>query len=207
MSSKEVKTIRAYIRISTDQQDAEVQQHELTQWLAAQAPHALVTYTDTASGAVDWRQRKIAEALRASQPGDVIVVSEVSRLARTTIGCLEIFGEAAAAGVTVVALKNGLTMDGSQSARIVGTVLAMAAEIERDMIRARTQEALARRAARGLPIGRPTGARSASKLTSKRTDIERLHGAGVSIAALARLYGVARNTMGAAIKQFREGTQ
>ncbi len=193
-----------YLRVSTDEQDTKNQAQCVSAY-ASNIPNAHHhQISEEASTKRHWKEREIKDILDTCQPGDIIVVSEISRLARSTLECLEIFKEAAERATTIVAVKNGLTMDGSMASKIVSTVLAMAAEIERDMIRARTTEALARRKAKGLPMGRPKGATSESKLTDKRAEIEKLLAVKVGKSGIARLMKCSRGTLDRAIAQWSQ---
>lgn len=188
-------TAHIYVRVSTDSQDTANQLTGCKAYIKGAGLTPGQEIHDTASTKEHWQARKIAALLAQAKSGEWIIVSEVSRIARTTLECLEVFREAAANGVTIHAVKNGLTMDGSMQAKIVSTVLAMAAEIERDMIRARTREALERRKAKGLPLGRPEGATSASKLEKYADRIAELDRANVPDAAIARVLNVSRGTL------------
>lgn len=202
----DVPAVWIYLRVSTDEQDTQNQAVCVADWCRNIPNKTLHEVSEEASTRIHWRGREIARVLEQCHPGDYIVVSEISRLARTTLECLEIFKDAAERGTKIVAVKNGLTMDGSMASKIISTVLAMAAEIERDMIRARTTEALARRKARGLPLGRPEGSTSASKLDSKRPDITRLLAADVSKSAICRIHKVSRGTLDRALEKWSETT-
>lgn len=195
MGKTEARQTLIYARVSTNQQDTENQLTGCRDYAAQHTTGAIREVLEEASTKVHWKERAIHGALASLPAGSLLIVSEVSRLARSTLECLEIFQEAAANGITIHAVKNALTLDGSMQARIVSTVLAMAAEIERDFIRARTTEALARRKAAGLPLGRPKGATSASKLEGKESEIDRLTAAKVPDTAIARVLGVSRGTL------------
>lgn len=184
----------AYLRISTDKQD-EASQRQI---IAAKYPldNLMSFVSDTASGAKPWQGRAIAGVLERCERGDRIMVSEISRIARSTVGVLTFMQAAAEKGVTVDAVKSGILLDGSTASKIVVTVLAMAAEIERDLLRERTKAALDARKARGLPVGRQAGALGKrNKLDGRMGEIVPLIKAGVAKAAIARLLGVSRQTL------------
>lgn len=195
MSTINHRPIWIYARVSTDKQDTENQLQGARAYARQQGENLPHEVLEEASTKEHWRKRALGGLIERLDPGSLLIVSEVSRLARSTLECLEIFQEAAECGFTIHAVKNGLTLDGSMQARIVSTVLAMAAEIERDFIRARTTEALQRRRAQGLPLGRPIGAKSESKLASKAAEIDRLTAAKISDAGIARILNVSRSTV------------
>lgn len=185
----------AYLRISTAAQDEASQRAQIGAWSAA-AGHPVDYYaTDTASGAKAWQDRQLAAVLQVSAAGDCIVVSEISRIARSTVGVLTFLQAAAAARVTVIAVQNKLALDDSMHSKITVTVLALAAEIERDLLRSRTRAALDARRAAGLHMGRPHGSRSASILEPRRKEIETLLLAKVSKRAIARILQCSPSTL------------
>jgi DNA invertase Pin-like site-specific DNA recombinase len=191
-----IMKIIAYLRISTDKQD-EASQRQIIADSLKNEPIALFEWlADTASGGTPWQSRSIAGALASLSAGDTLIVSEISRIARSTVGVLTFLQAAAEKSVTVVAVKSGIRLDGSTASKIVVTVLAMAAEIERDLLRERTKGALDARKARGLPVGRQTGALGKrNKLSGRMAEIEPLIRAGVARSAIARVLGVSRQTL------------
>ena len=87
----------------------------------------------TPSGQVAWRRRKIAQVLDDLKAGDTLVVSELSRLGRSMLECMEILSIAAHKGINLYAVKGEWQLDGSMQSKIMAMVFAMAAEIERDL--------------------------------------------------------------------------
>lgn len=190
-----MKTI-AYLRISTDKQDEASQRKIISDYIASINLTVTAYASDQASGAQPWQQRAIAFALADASEGDAIIVSEISRIARSTVGVLTFLQAAAEKRVTVIAVKSGITLDGSTASKIVVTVLAMAAEIERDLLRERTKAALDARKARGLPVGRQAGATGKrNKLHGQEAKIAELEAAKVSQSAIARILNVSRGTL------------
>jgi DNA invertase Pin-like site-specific DNA recombinase len=89
----------------------------------------------------------------------------------------------------VYAVKGNWQLDGSMQSRIMAMVLAMAAEIERDLISQRTKEALAAKKQLGMKLGRPIGS-GRSRLDAHRADIERLLANGSTQKSIAERYGI-----------------
>jgi DNA invertase Pin-like site-specific DNA recombinase len=102
---------------------------------------------------------------------------------------------AADAGIIVHVTKSRLIMDGSISSRIMANVYGMAAEIEREFIELRTAEALRRRKASGLPMGRPKGTAKKLKLDSQDADLIKYYEKGLSFTAMAKLADCSRSTL------------
>lgn len=188
--------IYIYLRVSTSAQDTQNQLHGIQTYCQERGIQPDAVVEDTASGSVAWNSRKIGELLSSADKGDILLVAEVSRLARSTLQVLEILQFASERQVSVVIVKNGLTFDNSMQSKITATILGLAAEIERDFISMRTKEALAKRKASGKQLGRPQGALAKSyKLDEKRVEIERYRKLGINQTAIAKLVGVSRPTL------------
>ena len=113
--------------------------------------------------------------------------SELSRLGRSMLECMEILSIASTAGIRVYAIKGAWRLDEIIQSRIIAMAFSMAAEIERDLISARTTEALRARKAAGLPLGRPKGP-GKSKLDPFRPEIEALLANGSTQKFIAKRY-------------------
>lgn len=140
------------------------------------------------SGKMSWRKRKIADILDDAQAGDTIIVSELSRLGRSMLECMEILSIAAQKGVNVYAVKGNWRLDSSIQSEIIAMAFAMASEIERDLISKRTKEALVAKKASGIKLGRPKGV-GKSKLDQYRPEIEALMSNGSTQTFIAKRYG------------------
>ena len=198
--------IFAYLRVSTDAQDVANQRHGIVQYCASKQFHAPLFVDDTASGKTDWRTRALGNIISQAAPADVLVVSEVSRLARSTLQVLEIMRECVAKNVHLHVVKNGIVLDGSMQAKIVATVLGLAAEIERDFISSRTKEALAKRKAEGMQLGRPAGPAKVLRLDQHADKIDSYLAKGIDKRAISKLLDVAPNTLYAWLKVRRPTT-
>jgi DNA invertase Pin-like site-specific DNA recombinase len=193
----------AYLRVSTDAQDVANQRHGVVRYCADKRLLEPVFVEDTASGKTDWRTRQLGRLIERAGAGDVVVVSEVSRLARNTLQVLEIGRECIARGVHLHVAKNGIVFDDSMQSKIVATVLGLVAEIERDFISARTKEALAKRKAEGVKLGRPAGPAKTLRLDPMADKIDGYLAKGIDKRAIAKLLDVAPNTLYAWLKSRR----
>lgn len=185
----------AYLRVSTNAQDAENQKLGVLEYCNTRKLVPLKIITDEISTQVKWHDRKISEILNEAIAGDVIVVSEISRLARSTLQVLEILELAAKKRISVHIVKNGLVMDGSIQATITATILGLAAQIEREFISMRTKEALTRRKDSGLPMGRPKGKAETVKLDEHRTVIQSYLKKGVNKRSIAKIIECSPTTL------------
>ena len=160
-------------------------------------------WRDTTSGRRSWRDREIGRLLETADAGDVLVAAEVSRLARSTLQVLELLQAAADRGVTVHIAKNRMVLDQSLPATITATILGLAAQIEREFISARTKEALERRKAAGLPVGRPKGRATKLMLDDRRAEIVDYLNKGVSKRSVAKILGCSPTTLYSWIRRRR----
>lgn len=185
----------AYLRVSTDAQDVANQKLGVLEYCAKQGFAAPTLVEDTVSGKVDWRDRKIGEILATIPPGSILVAAEITRLARSTLQVLEMLKLAAERELSVHVVKSRLILDGSLSSKITATVLALAGEIEREFIAARTKEALRRRKESGLPMGRPVGEAVRLTLDDKAVEIDKYLAIGLNRRAIAKLCECSPNTL------------
>ena len=127
------KTI-GYLRVSTVEQDLEKNKMEILK-LAHDKDLGKVHFVEEmASGKIAWRKRKIAQIIEESSKGDNILISELSRLGRSMLECMEILSIALQKGVNIYAIKGDWKLDGSLQSKIIAMAFSMAAEIERDLI-------------------------------------------------------------------------
>ncbi len=180
------KTI-GYLRVSTFSQELEKNKSDILA-LANNFDLGKVSFVEEIiSGKVSWRKRKIAEILDDLKAGDSIIVSELSRLGRSMLECMEILSVSLEKGVHIYAVKGNWKLDNSIQSKIIAMAFSMAAEIERDLISSRTTEALRHRKAQGMKLGRPTGP-GKSKLDQYRVEIEALLANGSSQRFIAKRY-------------------
>ena len=184
---KSSKTI-GYLRVSTVDQDIEKNKADILK-LANDKDLGKVTFTEEkASGKISWRKRKVADVLDKLGDGDNIIVSELSRLGRSMLECMEILSIASQKRINVYAVKGNWQLNHSIQSKIIAMAFSMAAEIERDLISQRTKEALRARKAAGKPLGRPRGP-GKSKLDKYQPEIEALLANGSTQKFIAKRYG------------------
>jgi DNA invertase Pin-like site-specific DNA recombinase len=179
-----------YARVSTRDQNLAGQIAEL------QAAGCGNIYKEKASGAKTDRPA-LAKVIRRLESGDVLVVTRLDRLARSTRDLLNILDAIGKAGAGFKSLKDAWANTTTPHGRLMLTVLGGLAEFERELIRARTDDGRKRAKARGVRFGRPQALTKA---------IQRLAEGAVQ-ADLARSYGVSQATISrlAAPSPFAEG--
>jgi DNA invertase Pin-like site-specific DNA recombinase len=181
------KTI-GYLRVSTAEQDVEKNKADILRLANDMKLGSVDWVEEKVSGTKDWKKRKLGEVFDTLQAGDTIIVSELSRLGRSTLQILEIMKEAKEREVAVYALKGGWSLNGSMESKIVLTMLAMMSEIERDLISERTKEGLRAARAKGRQLGRPKGP-GKSKLDGYKDEIVALLQNGSTKTFVANRYG------------------
>jgi DNA invertase Pin-like site-specific DNA recombinase len=142
-------TLYGYARVSTNGQDLASQEAEL---LSAGCDKV---FKEKASGARTDRA-ELAKVIRRLEPGDVLVVTRLDRLARSTRDLLNIMATIGEREAGFRSLKDTWADTTSPHGRLMLTVLGGLAEFERELIRARTGEGRKRAKDRGVKFGRPT---------------------------------------------------
>lgn len=189
------KKVIGYLRVSTADQDPAKNRADVLAFANSKGLLKVEFVEETVSGMKSWRTRKLAQVVEDLKAGDVLIVPELSRLGRSLVEVLEVLNVLTAKNVEVYSVKEGFKLNGNDiQSKVMRTMLGLFAEIERDLIVARTKEALAARKAAGVKLGRPLGS-GKSKLDEHRPEIEALLKTGSSKAFIARRYGVARGTL------------
>lgn len=180
-------TYFAYLRVSTDEQDTKNQKFGILDYCNKNNFAPIKFIEDTASGKIAWQDRMIGQIMEKAIKGDFVIVSEISRLGRSTLQVLEILEKAAKKEVSMHIAKNNMIVDGSIQSTITATVLGLAAQIERDFISARTKEALAKLKFDGFKLGRPKGQSTQLKLDSFEDEIKGYLKKGINKRAISKL--------------------
>lgn len=150
------KTI-AYLRVSTDQQDLENQRMEIKSYADSKNLEIHKWIQVEISSRKNLHDRRIAELVQGLKKGDILIVSELSRLARSMRETHNIVHDIAKKKAELHVIKQNLiTKDANDMAtKIYINSFGMAAEIERDLISQRTKNGLARVKAEGRKLGNP----------------------------------------------------
>jgi len=176
-------TLYGYARVSTNGQDLASQEAEL---LAAGCDKA---FKEKASGARTDRA-ELAKVIRRLEPGDVLVVTRLDRLARSTRDLLNIMATIGEREAGFRSLNDTWADTTTPHGRLMLTVLGGLAEFERELIRARTGDGRARAKARGVRFGRPAALTPHQRAEALQRLIQ-----GEAQADLARSYGVSQATI------------
>lgn len=151
-------TVYAYYRVSTDMQDYENQKSGVVAYCKRQGFNIDKEVKDEGvSGKVDVYKRNLGKLIKRAKKDDIIIVSEISRLGRDLLMVLNTAKTLYEKGVKIYCVKENIHLDGSIMAKVFVTVFGLISEIERYFIAERTKEALARKKAAGVHLGRPYG--------------------------------------------------
>ncbi|MDF2120338.1 recombinase family protein [Roseiarcaceae bacterium H3SJ34-1] len=177
-------SIYGYARVSTDGQTLDAQR------AALKAAGAERIYQEKASGARTDR-KELARVLKALEPGDVLIITRLDRLARSTRDLLNVLAMVSEKGAGFRSLADQWADTTTPHGRLMLTVLGGLAEFERELIRSRTSEGRVRAVARGVHMGRP------AKLTRHQREEARkaLESGDATQADLARRFNVSQATI------------
>lgn len=189
--------IIAYLRVSTNQQDLKNQRYEILEYAQRNGLQVNEFIEVEASSRKGTQERLIDHLFERLSAGDSVIVSELSRIGRSTVEVLTILNEMAAKQVTVTAIKQNLTISGNGDiqSKVMVTMFSLFAELERDLISERTKRALEAKKAAGVKIGRPKGRTSASKLDGMENQIAEFLAKKVSLTSIAKILCSSRGTV------------
>jgi DNA invertase Pin-like site-specific DNA recombinase len=199
-TAKNTPTTVAYLRVSTIDQDIEKNKSAILALANHKALGHVRFVEEKVSGKISWKKRKIAEILEMTQKGDNIIVSELSRLGRSMLECMEILSIATQKGINVYAVKGDWQLNNNIQSKIIAMAFSMASEIERDLISKRTREALLVKKQNGMKLGRPKGV-GKSKLDIYRVEIEALINNGSTQKFIAKRYSTTEANLHHFLKQ------
>lgn len=185
--------IIAYLRVSTEKQHLENQQHEIARFAEARDLKISKWVTEVVSGKKKRNERRLGLLVKRLKKGDTLIVTELSRLSRTLLDIMSILNICMEKQIIIYSTKDGYAFDNNINSKVLAFAFGLVAEIEHNLISLRTKEALALKKAEGIHIGRPKG--SCVKLQILINDKKRvfkLLKQGVSIAKICREYEVSR---------------
>jgi DNA invertase Pin-like site-specific DNA recombinase len=132
----------AYLRVSTLEQNNSKNKTDILSLANEKGLEKVEFVEDKISEKVSWKERKIFTVLNQLGKGDVLLISEFSRLERSMLEIMEIILFAIDKEIKMYTVKGNYQLDDTIQSKIMAMVFAVAAEIERDLISQRTKEAL-----------------------------------------------------------------
>ena len=181
-TTPEIRRI-GYARVSTYGQTLDTQLDQLA------ADGCSKVYREKASGAQADR-RELQRMLKALAPGDVVTVTRIDRLARSTFDLFAIVKQITDAGAQFRSLAEQWADTATSTGRLMLAVLGGLADVERDLIRTRTAEGRSRAKARGQHMGRPP-----ALTPQQQAEARQRRAGGATLKELASSYNVGRATI------------
>lgn len=197
--------IYGYIRVSSDRQTVENQRFEINNFCERENLKVDGWIEETISGTKSYSKRELGKLLKRVKKDDLIICAELSRLGRNLFMIMEILNLCMSKECRVWTIKDNYRLGEDIQSKVLAFAFGLSAEIERNLISQRTKEALSRKKAEGVVLGRPKGKKSSPekyKLYMKRTLIQELLKANISKRKIAAICKVDRNTLARYIKTF-----
>ena len=185
----------AYIRVSTSMQTTDNQKLAIKNYCRYHRIHNLTFISENVSGTKDPSKRKLGQLIATVQSGDLIVITELSRLGRSLMMILDTLQYLLNKGVKVIAIKEGYELGDNVQSKVLAFAFGLSAELERNLISERTKMGIENARKNGKQIGRRKGQIPRLKLDGKETIIIHERNSGTSKSALARQLNVSRITL------------
>ena len=191
-----MKTV-AYLRVSTNEQDLSNQKLAILEFAQKEGIKVDEFIETTISTRRKKQQTQLDNAILSLKKGDRLIVSEMSRLGRSLGQVIAVVDKLVKQKIRFIAIKEAIRFEGKQSlqSKVMVTLFALFAEVERDLISERTKEGLAAARAKGKLLGRPKGSLGHSKLDGREDEIQMLLNKGVSKTAIAKITDVSRTNL------------
>ena len=195
--------IYGYIRVSSDKQTVENQRFEINNFCMKNFMQIDGWIEETISGTKSYSKRQLGNLLKRIKKDDLIICAELSRLGRNLFMIMEILNICMNKECKVWTIKDNYRLGEDIQSKVLAFAFGLSAEIERNLISQRTKEALARKKAEGVTLGRPKGRKTdprKHKLYGKQKLISELQAVGMSQRAIAKICKVDRNTLARFLK-------
>lgn len=188
--------VYCYIRVSTDKQTTENQRFEIENFCVQKEYIVNSWIEETISGTKRIEDRKLGRLLKRMSKNDILVVTELSRLGRNLMQIMSILHFCMEKNIMVITTKEHYELGNNINSQVLAFAFGLSAQIERNLISARTKEALARKKAEGVVLGRPKGRKSTNvKLSGKENVIQAMLDKNFSKSKIARKLKVHRATL------------
>ena len=182
--------IIAYIRASTDKQDLNNQKLEIFEYARKNQLEVDDFIQITISSRKTSKDRRIDEMVLALNDADTLIVTELSRLGRSTAEIIGLINALIKKQVRVISIKQNLDIkQHDMNSKIITALFSLFAELERDLISLRTKEALASKKTQGVQLGKPKGTIQKSKFAKDIIKLKELLSLGLSVRKIATFFG------------------
>lgn len=193
-----------YIRVSTDKQTVENQRFEIEGFAMRQNLTIDKWIEETISGTKEINKRQLGGLLKKMKKGDMLICSELSRLGRTLFMIMDVLSFCMKKEVHLWTIKEGYKLGSDITSKVLAFAFGISAELERNLISARTKEALTRLKNEGKVLGRPKGAKgSYLKLSQFEKQVLKMKNKGYTNTQIGKKFGVTRDTVARFLKQLK----
>lgn len=190
-----------YCRCSTLKQTIENQRFVITQYAEQNGIRINHWVEETISSRKPLNKRKLSELLDHLKSGDLLIVSELSRLGRSMMEIMGIMQKCLDIKCQVFAIKENFHLGDNLESKILAFCFGISAEVERTLISERTKSSLEKLKKEGKKLGRPLGAKSKSlKLSKNKKKVFKLLEQGIPKVQIARALKVDKMTVHRFIK-------
>ena len=186
--------IYGYIRVSTDRQTVENQRFEIKRFCKNNNLKVDKWIAETISGAKGVDKRKLGKLLKGVKKDDIIICSEISRLGRSLFMIMSVLNHCMEIGAKVWTIKDNYRLGDDITSKVLAFAFGLSAEIERKLISQRTKEALARKKAEGVKLGRPKGS-GKRLLDGKEQELKSMLESGMTKVQIAQTYDIHVSTL------------
>lgn len=199
--------IIAYLRVSTSKQDLNNQKLEILEYARRNNLQISSFVEIIASSQKGTKQRRINDLLDKLENANTLIVTELSRLGRSTVEVIDFINNLIKIKVRIIVLKQNMDIKHKHDmqSKVMVTIFSLIGELERDLISSRTKEALAAKKAQGQKLGKPKGTIQKSKFDDDVPKIKELLGYGLSMRKMAKVLGYTNHiSLSIYIKKRRE---
>ena len=188
--------IYAYCRVSTNHQTEENQRFVIEQFVNENNIKIDIWVKETISSGEKLSKRKLGKLIPRLKSGDILITTEISRLARSLMELMGILQTCLEKDCQIWTLKENFRLGTDVQSKVLAFAFGLSAELSKSLLQARVRESLARIKAGGKKLGRPFGARSRElKLTKYHDRLERMIKRGISKPQIAKKLGVHKCTI------------
>jgi DNA invertase Pin-like site-specific DNA recombinase len=182
--------ILAYIRTSTNKQELNNQKLTILEYAQKNNLKIDEFIEIQISSRKTPKQRRIEDVLEKLSSTDMLIVTELSRLGRSTPEIIGLVNGLIESNIRVVILKQNLDISKHDlNSKVTTTLFALFSDLERDLISLRTKDALALKKSQGQILGKPIGTVQKSKFDKDASKIIDLLKLGLSIRKIAKFFG------------------
>lgn len=190
--------IYGYLRVSSDEQDVNSQKQGVEAFARQRELTINEFITDEGvSGGKDPDKRNLGPLLKKLNKGDVVIASEISRLGRDLYMVMDILHFCMKTECVIYTVKDNFTLGDDIQSKVMAFAFGLASEIERQMIRQRTQDGLRLRVKLGVLVGRPMNndLTPTKKFEKMKDQIIEQYKWGVSLRRMSKNFDCDRNTI------------